>query len=116
MAAIDNDAKTAPARDDSIDQGDVLKGDITVGAIGGRDVQRATEHEHNLSFREAVRLYPKAVAWSMFFSLGIIMTAYVWRQAKKLCLAQRRLSASLYHAAGWLNILQVRSPITRSTL
>lgn len=33
----------------------------------------AADHEHNLSFLEAVRSYPAAVAWSVFFSLGVIM-------------------------------------------
>lgn len=33
----------------------------------------AADHEHNLSFSEAVRSYPTAVFWSIFFSLGVIM-------------------------------------------
>ncbi|KAK5698898.1 hypothetical protein LTR97_006547 [Elasticomyces elasticus] len=55
---------------------DVLKGDIVVGIIAGEDAIRATENEHNLSLRDAVRLYPAAIGWSAFFSLGIIMTAF----------------------------------------
>ncbi|KAL9096894.1 MAG: hypothetical protein Q9165_000858 [Trypethelium subeluteriae] len=34
------------------------------------------EAEHDLSFFQAVKLYPKAVAWSMYFSLGVIMLAF----------------------------------------
>ncbi|KAK4899504.1 hypothetical protein LTR27_003237 [Elasticomyces elasticus] len=65
----------------SIDSGhvhgqDILKGDIVVGIIAGEDAIRATENEHNLSLRDAVRLYPAAIGWSAFFSLGIIMTAF----------------------------------------
>ncbi|KAI1820929.1 putative maltose permease [Xylaria intraflava] len=36
----------------------------------------AIEHEHALSFREAVKLYPTAVAWSAFVSIGVIMLAF----------------------------------------
>jgi hypothetical protein len=32
--------------------------------------------EHSLSFIQALKLYPTAVGWSMFFSLGVIMTAF----------------------------------------
>lgn len=34
------------------------------------EAQEAAENEHNLSFFDAVKLYPKAVGWSIFFSLG----------------------------------------------
>ncbi|TGO32960.1 hypothetical protein BHYA_0276g00050 [Botrytis hyacinthi] len=40
------------------------------------DAQTATEIEHSMSFGDALRLYPAAIAWSAFFSLGIIMTAF----------------------------------------
>ncbi|KAK1818465.1 hypothetical protein LTR12_007145 [Friedmanniomyces endolithicus] len=53
---------------------DILKGDIVVGTIAGDEARQATENEHNLSFRDAVRLYPASIGWSVFFSLGIIMT------------------------------------------
>lgn len=33
----------------------------------------ALEAEHALSFADAVKLYPSAVGWALFFSLGIIM-------------------------------------------
>lgn len=33
----------------------------------------AAEREHDLSFLEAVAKYPTAIAWAMFFSLGVIM-------------------------------------------
>ncbi|KAI1179862.1 sugar porter family MFS transporter [Nemania sp. FL0916] len=36
----------------------------------------AIEHEHALSFRDAIKLYPKAVGWSAFVSIGVIMLAF----------------------------------------
>lgn len=56
--------------------GDVLKGDVIVGAIGGEEAREATAREHQLKFVEALKLYPTAVGWSVFFSMGIIMTAF----------------------------------------
>lgn len=35
-----------------------------------------TDTEQQLGFLEAVRLYPRAIAWSAFFSLGVISTAF----------------------------------------
>ena len=37
------------------------------------DVAEAIAIEHTLTFWEAVKLYPKAIGWSMYFSLGVIM-------------------------------------------
>lgn len=53
-----------------------LKGDVVIGSIAGAEAREATEHEHNLSVLEAFKLYPTAIGWSFFFSLGIIMTAF----------------------------------------
>lgn len=36
----------------------------------------AIQNEHNLGFWEAVQLYPSAVGWSMFVSIGVIMLAF----------------------------------------
>jgi MFS transporter, SP family, general alpha glucoside:H+ symporter len=55
---------------------DILKGNITIGAIAGDEVRQAVEQEHDLSFLQALKLYPSAVFWSIFFSLGVIMTAF----------------------------------------
>ena len=44
--------------------------DISAGA------RLATEKEHTLSFGHAMSLYPTAVGWSIFFSLGVIMAAF----------------------------------------
>ncbi|KAF2180415.1 sugar transporter [Zopfia rhizophila CBS 207.26] len=40
------------------------------------EVREAIETEHKLSFIDAVRLYPKAIGWSMYFSLGVIMLSF----------------------------------------
>ena len=37
------------------------------------DVAEAVAIEHTLTFWEAVKVYPKAIGWSMYFSLGVIM-------------------------------------------
>ncbi|TKA30759.1 hypothetical protein B0A50_02479 [Salinomyces thailandicus] len=55
---------------------DMLKSDVVIGAIAGEDARQAVDNEHNLSFLEALKLYPAAAGWSIFFSLGIIMTAF----------------------------------------
>lgn len=36
----------------------------------------AIQHEHDLTFWEAAKLYPKAVGWSAFVSIGVIMLAF----------------------------------------
>ncbi|KAF2183540.1 sugar transporter [Zopfia rhizophila CBS 207.26] len=38
--------------------------------------QQAAEKEHSLSFKEAIRTYPKAVLWSILVSTSIIMEGY----------------------------------------
>ena len=40
------------------------------------DAMVAEEAERNLTLRESIRLYPKAVAWSLGISLCIIMEGY----------------------------------------
>jgi hypothetical protein len=51
---------------------------IATGSVDeiGAKAKIAIEHEHELTFLQAMRLYPKAAGWSIFFSLGIIMTAF----------------------------------------
>ena len=70
------DTSTKDDRDRSLDDGDDFKPDIKIGAIAGEEARQATVHEHNLRFLEALKLYPTAVGWSVFFSMGIIMTAF----------------------------------------
>jgi hypothetical protein len=37
------------------------------------EVREAIEVEHTLTFLDACRYYPKAIGWSMYFSIGVIM-------------------------------------------
>ncbi|KAF2101753.1 general substrate transporter [Rhizodiscina lignyota] len=52
------------------------KGNVVIGAIAGAEVRDATEKEHKMSLLEALRIYPAAAGWSLFFSMGVIMTAF----------------------------------------
>lgn len=36
----------------------------------------AIAFEHNLTFADAVKLYPAAIGWSAFVSIGVIMLAF----------------------------------------
>ncbi|KAF2017508.1 sugar transporter [Aaosphaeria arxii CBS 175.79] len=40
------------------------------------EVREAIEVEHTLTFWQAVKFYPKAIGWSMYFSLGVIMLSF----------------------------------------
>lgn len=40
------------------------------------DAARATEAEHSLTLWQSLKLYPKAVGWSMFLSIAIIMEGF----------------------------------------
>ena len=37
------------------------------------EARAAADEEHGHSFWRAARLYPAAVGWSLFFSIGVIM-------------------------------------------
>lgn len=45
-------------------------------ATAEAEVVEAIRAEHDLTFLEAVRLYPKAIGWSAFVSTGVIMLAF----------------------------------------
>jgi MFS transporter, SP family, general alpha glucoside:H+ symporter len=49
--------------------------DVSTKKIGD-DARIATEIEHQMTFMQAVKIYPKAMGWSVFFSLGVIMTGF----------------------------------------
>ncbi|KAF2751224.1 sugar transporter [Sporormia fimetaria CBS 119925] len=40
------------------------------------ELREAIEAEHSLTFSDALRKYPKAIGWSMYFSLGVIMLSF----------------------------------------
>jgi SP family general alpha glucoside:H+ symporter-like MFS transporter len=46
-------------------------------SINAEDVREVIELEHTLTFREALSLYPKAIGWSFYFSLGVIMLGMI---------------------------------------
>ncbi|KAL2212816.1 MFS maltose permease MalP [Sarocladium strictum] len=41
-----------------------------------RDIQEATDHEVQMSLLQGIKLYPKAVAWSLFLSTAVIMEGF----------------------------------------
>lgn len=41
-----------------------------------RDANKATESEQNMTLKQGIKLYPKAIAWSMFLSTAIIMEGF----------------------------------------
>ncbi|KAN0090028.1 putative MFS maltose permease [Hyaloscypha variabilis] len=40
------------------------------------EAKAATDREHSMSFKQALRLYPKAVGWSILLSTAIVMEGY----------------------------------------
>lgn len=68
----------APEPQTSSNRGDDEK--ISVNDVSqkeiGEEARRATEIEHEMTFMQGVKLYPAAIGWSAFFSLGVIMTAF----------------------------------------
>ena len=40
------------------------------------DAQNATEKEQNMTLMQGLKLYPKAIGWSLIFSAAIIMEGY----------------------------------------
>lgn len=63
-----SDLQREETRPDSIH--DLKHGGATAEAI------EAIRAEHELTFGEALKLYPKAIAWSGFVSIGVIMLAF----------------------------------------
>lgn len=59
-------------------------GGVTIGSIAGDEARQGTEHEHQLSLFEAIRLYPTAVGWSIYFSLGV--SAYLGCTSGRHCI------------------------------
>lgn len=55
-------------------QVDTGPGDDSKGYI--RDAKQATELEHQLTFMQGLKAYPKAVGWSLLFTGAIIMDGY----------------------------------------
>jgi MFS transporter, SP family, general alpha glucoside:H+ symporter len=56
----------------------VRKASVAVENFAGlsSEAKDATDQEHSMSFMQAIKLYPKAVGWSMLLSTAIIMEGY----------------------------------------
>ncbi|KAL2821541.1 general substrate transporter [Aspergillus granulosus] len=63
---------TTPAQGGPIDDITAVKRD----AVTLANAKSATENEHQMSVMDCVKLYPKAIAWSMVISTCIVMEAY----------------------------------------
>jgi SP family general alpha glucoside:H+ symporter-like MFS transporter len=50
-----------------------------------KDAEAATRAEHNLSLLQAIKLYPKATAWSLAISLAVIMDGFDLVLLSSLC-------------------------------
>lgn len=48
----------------------------TKAEVDDAALAEAIAFEHNLTLKEALRLYPAAIAWSGFVSIGVIMLAF----------------------------------------
>lgn len=46
------------------------------GVVDDAALAEAIAFEHNLTFAEALKLYPAAIGWSAFVSIGVIMLAF----------------------------------------
>jgi len=51
-------------------------GDKAVAPEAEMNLAEAIQYEHSLPFSEAFKLYPAAIAWSAFVSVGVIMLAF----------------------------------------
>jgi SP family general alpha glucoside:H+ symporter-like MFS transporter len=61
--------------DEKLAPGD-MKSEAITASVTNEKAQQATDAEHNMTPWEALKTYPTAAAWSVFFSLGTIMTAF----------------------------------------
>lgn len=96
----------------------IFKQDVVVRTIAGSDIRRAAEEEHGRSLFDELKLYPRAAAWSMFFSLGIIMAAFEAQVLGNLYATpafQRDFgylfNGSYIIAASWQTALSMGNPI-----
>jgi hypothetical protein len=45
-------------------------------AVEASEAKAATDREHNMTLRDAFKLYPKAIAFSLIFSMAVVMEGY----------------------------------------
>jgi SP family general alpha glucoside:H+ symporter-like MFS transporter len=72
MAALPTDKEKSPEIDQAEDYGEIVVNQKTVNEAG----QLATIAEHDLTLRQAVKAYPRAIFWSVLVSTCIIMEGY----------------------------------------
>lgn len=58
------------------DQTDTFSAQFRDEKIEIRDAAQATAKEHNLTLRQSLRAYPKAIAWSVLLSTAVVMEGY----------------------------------------
>lgn len=63
----------ASIQDDDAPQ---VKRDVNEVVAAAITLDEIVRREHSLGFVAAVKLYPAAVAWSMFVSIGVVMLAF----------------------------------------
>jgi SP family general alpha glucoside:H+ symporter-like MFS transporter len=68
----DEEVLPSQSRDDAADNDNLRKGDI-LAIDATRDITIA---EHELQFLDAVRQYPSAVFWSLFFCIAVVMAGF----------------------------------------
>ncbi|KAK8094147.1 major facilitator superfamily transporter maltose permease [Apiospora hydei] len=73
---ITSAAATAPVAMNTVDTADDPKRGGATTSADHVVLTEAIQHEHSLAFWQAVKLYPAAVGWSMFVSIGVIMLAF----------------------------------------
>ena len=60
-------------RDTDIRKMSIINPELAEQNVNARN---ATEREHNMTVKECLRLWPKAVAFSLIFSTAIVMEGY----------------------------------------
>jgi hypothetical protein len=53
-----------------------LHNEVSKPGVDDAALAEAIAFEHNLTFAQAVKLYPAAIGWSAFVSIGVIMLAF----------------------------------------
>lgn len=61
-----------------VDDSVMRKASVAVDNFAGlsADAKNGTEHEHSMGLMQAIKLYPKAIGWSVLLSTAIIMEGY----------------------------------------
>lgn len=62
----------------NVDDDVMRRASVAVDNFAGlsADAKDGTNHEHSMTLMEAIKLYPKAVGWSILLSTAIVMEGY----------------------------------------